>query len=257
MANRRFPTEQMDLCNAWFNTIQTEDSWTELDPIGEGESQAIRVKRSDGLIGVAKPGVPKSDNICRAAHEKIAFDLAHLLELPVPPVILWDRGAAHNDNQYLSISAWAFQQSKKWTNAQQEGIITDVSRTSALHVISAMRVFHTWISDTDRKTDHIQINLKSSQSELGIAFIDHAFSMSYVWKSDNHPSGPSGKYMPDLDNNETMTQVADAIAILADDDIRALINRVPEVYLPDVKKEHIICNLLNRKGRLKNMLSIA
>jgi hypothetical protein len=55
-----------------------------------------------GRLGAQRPspwvlpnrGYPKGaqDYLCRAAHES-GFDLAYILELPVPPVVLWPEGA--------------------------------------------------------------------------------------------------------------------------------------------------------------------
>jgi hypothetical protein len=64
--------------------------------------------RLTGTMGVAKPGRPvASDMTCRAAHEKIAFDLAHRLDLPIPPVVLWGKDLGQPYARGRSISAWA------------------------------------------------------------------------------------------------------------------------------------------------------
>src|SRR5690242_14723948 len=98
MTTRNFPPGQLALCEEWFALVLTPDVWTDKGPVGEGESASINVENQGGLRGIAKPGQPKVDGVRRAAHEKIAFDLAHMLELPIPPVVLWDRGATQPDN---------------------------------------------------------------------------------------------------------------------------------------------------------------
>ena len=257
MAILRFPPAQVDLCASWFDTIETSDPWTEMGAIGEGESEAIRVTNHAGLNGVAKPGKPKTDGVCRAAHEKIAADLAHTLGLPVPPVVLWDRGNEHEANRYLSISAWAFPQAVKWDTAQKMGFLTADLIASAGPAVSAMLVFHTWISDTDRKSDHTQINVDSPEDELGTAFIDHAFSMSYVWKAADHPAGACPRYMPAPELPEIMTQTADRIAALAVEEVTRLVNRLPLAYLPQPQRGHILSNLVSRKARLRDILGLS
>jgi hypothetical protein len=232
---RHFSQEQLELCNKWFSLVETTDIWNELGPVGDGESQSIRVQNTDGLIGVAKPGQPKTDGICRAAHEKIAFDLAHILEFPVPPVILWDRGDGHQDNRYLSISAWAFPQSVKWNNAQQMGILTEQLQLSVGPALSAMHVFHTWISNTDRKSDHIQVNIDSQGDELEIAFIDHAYSMSQVWKGDNWQVGECPKYLYELVIPEIISQVIENIENYPKNKIEEIVTRIPIHYLSETE----------------------
>jgi hypothetical protein len=255
MAFRIFPPAQIELCEAWFATVETTDEWTDKGAVGEGESGSIRVARDDGLLGYAKPGQPRADGVPRAAHEKIAFDLAHLLEFPVPPVVLWDRGEGHLDNRYLSISAHAFPQCAKWDFAMNLGILTAELLQSASRTVSAMRAFHTWISDTDRKSDHTYVDLASTH-ELGMAFIDHAFSLSYVWKRDDHAAGPCLGYMPTPEIVGVVGEAADRIAELPVDRITDIVNRVPAPYLQDDARKHILSNLLSRKQQLRAILAI-
>lgn len=256
MSFRRFSPEQLALCERWFNQVETSETWEDKGPVGEGESESRRVENKDGLRGVAKPGVVKTDGVWRSAHEKIAFDLAHLLDLPIPPVVLWDRGDGPDVHRHSSISAWAFPNAMKWNLAEKKGLISAASLASAGSVASATRVFHTWISDTDRKLDHIQIDLDSPDDQLGMAFIDHAYSMSYVWKRSNWTAGASKIYKPIPEIRDVMIQMSDKIAVLSTNDISRIINRIPSEYLPSNAAEHIISNLVSRKGQLPTLLSI-
>jgi hypothetical protein len=254
MSLRRFSSAQLDQCAAWFDLVETPDESTDLGPIGEGESQSIRVT-SNNIFGVAKPGPAKaSDLVCRAAHEKIAFDLAHRLDLPIPPVILWGKDMGH----YVrgrSISAWAFSRAAKWDEAHRLGLLTPELIASAGSVVSAMRVFHTWISDTDRKSDHTQVDLDSADM-LGVAFIDHAFSMSYQWKQPDANVGACPPYMPALEDQGTMLQVAELISQTSDVVIEHIVNRIPASYLPPAERQHILDNLKGRRGKLRTILGL-
>lgn len=256
MLFRRFSPEQLAICEQWFNEVETSETWEDKGPVGEGESESRRVENRDGLRGVAKPGVVKTDGVWRSAHEKIAFDLAHLLDLPIPPVVLWDRGDDPKLHRYSSISAWAFPNAMKWNLAEGKGLISAASLASAGPVASATRVFHTWISDTDRKPDHIQIDLDSPDGQLGMAFIDHAYSMSQVWKGPNWKAGASKSYKPIPEIPDVMLQMSEKIAALNTDNISGIINRIPSQYLPSNAAEHIISNLVSRKGQLPALLSI-
>jgi hypothetical protein len=88
MPVQQFTEARQRLRYEWFDLVETQDDWTDLGPIGHGESCPIRVEnKRTGRRGAAKPGAPKAaEDFCRAAHEKLAYDLAYLLELPVQPV---------------------------------------------------------------------------------------------------------------------------------------------------------------------------
>jgi hypothetical protein len=254
-----FSAVQRRLRDEWFELLETPDDWTECGPMNDGESVSIRVQNSaTGMRGVAKPGPSKGaeENHCRAAHEKLAYDLAYLVALPVAPVVLWHQGVPDQYKRGRSISAWAFQQAAKWDEANARGKITPPSRESAGPIVSAMRVFHTWISDTDRKSDHAQVDVDSPEGALSVAFIDHAHSMSWVWKSADHPTPPQAAYMPAPEIREVMVETAEFIAGIPDTDVSRVVNRIPLPYLPDVQKAHILGNLLVRKGNLRAILSI-
>jgi hypothetical protein len=254
---RRFSPTQNSLCVQWFHVVETTDAWTELGPVGEGESQSVRVSNSNGVLGIAKPGPAKGkDKCCRAAHEKLAFDLAHTLGLPVPPVILWADGMPNNYVVGRSISAWAFPQTAKWDEANNQGIITEKLKDSAGPIVSAMQAFHTWISDTDRKSDHVQVDLDSAGDKLGLAFIDHAYSMSHVWKGPDHKAGPCGKYMPAPESPTVIRETCNRIAAFPETQISQLVNRIPLTYLPEPQRGYILQNLISRKTRLQTILAI-
>jgi len=257
MALRRFSAERLVLCRDWFDSVETKDEWDDKGSIGPGESRAIKVSRkADGLLGAAKPGEPKADGVCRAAHEKIAFDLAHELDFPVPPVILWDRGDGQGVNRYLAISAWAFQQCASWDAACSKGTVSESDKASISEPCSAMRVFHTWIGDCDRKTEHVQVDEDSPDGDLAIAFIDHAYSMSQQWKGPDAAIQPSPHYMPLPEEREAMLQAVERIEVLSDEEIKRIVERIPETYLPAAEKGHIIANLISRKAKLRQILGL-
>jgi len=257
MPIRRFTEDSMALCNLWYEQVETSDEWDVVCDLGASESRPIKVRNQNGLTGVAKPGPACGHmlEVCRAAHEKLAFDLTHLLELPIPPVILWNS----DPEKFIrgrAISAWAFNDCQSWDEAARMGVLTPDLIATASEAISAMRAFHTWISDTDRKSDHTQINIASDARGLGLAFIDQAFSMSMVWKGPNHPGGACGNYLPAPENKEVTAQVADRILGLPNNEIQRLVDRIPSLFLPDTEKSHIRDNLLSRKGSLRALLGV-
>ncbi len=256
MSLRRFSSEYLRLCDEWFNTIETNENWIDLGPVGEGESRSIRVQSElTKIVAVAKPGPEIASSVeCRAAHEKIAFDLAHSLELLVPPVVLWSEGLGNTYVRGRNISAWAFPQSQQWNAATN--LLTPELINSASDIFSAMRVFHTWISDSDRKSDHTQVDLNSQNGKLGVSFIDHAFSLSQQWKLPDAPNGACPVYMPTPENHVTLKWMITRIEALADTEIERLVNRIPVAYLPEAERGLILSNLITRRQNLNTILSL-
>ena len=228
-----------------------------MDPLAKVSPLSIRVKNAIGTLGIAKPGArmagkPRLPRSSRKAY----FDLAHVLELPVPPVILWSDGLGAPYVRGRSISAWAFPQAMKWQEAESKGLLSVAAKDSVRAQASAMRVFHTWISDTDRKSEHTQINLDSPDGELGIAFIDHAFAMFHVWNAPNHGAGRCAPYMPVPQIPDVIMATCARISGISDAEMSRLVNRIPIGYLPEPNRGHILSNLLARKGRLRAILGI-
>ncbi len=255
MRIRRFSQERLELCAKWFDLVETRDAWEGRGPIGgRGNSNPTHVYSAAlDLRGVAKPGPPKGrDDWCRAANEKLAFDLAHKLDLPVPPVVLWNEGMPAQFKCGRSISAWAFRCPLDWDKAP----ITEPVCESARSLFSAMRVFHAWISDGDRGPHNSLVNQDSLAGELELAFVDHDNGMSYVWDTENSPLGPSHEYMPVRRMQEVMVQTADRIAALPDQEVQRLLERIPKPYLPEPKRRYVLNNLLSRKGRMRAMLGL-
>jgi hypothetical protein len=92
---RCFQTDVETVADAWRLETLTSLAWSSPGNPGEagGQAQGFFVK-CGGLTGFAKPSKQANeppDAPPRAAHEKIASDLAFDLRLPVPPVVMWRR----------------------------------------------------------------------------------------------------------------------------------------------------------------------
>lgn len=185
----------------------------------------------------------------RAAHEKIAADLGHLLELPIPPVTLWTDPAS---GKLYSISAFAFPQALTWDQATP--LRTPAFMANALSILAAGFVFHTWISDGDHGGNggNVLIDQGSSEAEPSLAFIDHAFSMSQNWNEASPPCIPLGAYYAPVNDlpREHLERVVKRVQGIKDDQIQHLIGRVPPQFLPDLQANLIRKCLLRRRGEL-------
>jgi hypothetical protein len=145
----------------------------------------------------------------------------------------------------------------KWDEADSKKLLSPQHKASAGPMISATRVFHTWIGDSDRKPTHIHVDLNSPPDEIVLAFFDHAHAFSHSWKGPNVPMSLCGDYLAGQGVpvvHEVMVETAIAIAAVDDDEITRLVNRIPAAYLPDPERAHIMSNLLGRKGLLRGLL---
>ncbi len=253
---RAFSPDLEAIAESWAKSAVTEQPWKDGGPFGNTESKPFSVSCGN-LSGIAKPGEKKTDNICRAAHEKITSDLAFELKLPIPSVILWDMGEKVDAarDRYVAISAWAFPQPVPWGPAT--ATLTDQQKTEASQVMSAMLAFETWVSCIDRKADHVLVYLPGSGQPLQLAFIDFAYSLSQQWTSTDAPVVATGSYLPLPQDEDSLKTMVDRIEQFSDQSIGAILNRVPIQYLPEGKKALIMANLKSRKQKLRSLFLIA
>ena len=251
---RAFSPEVEALAQAWSANAVTAEQWKH-EGYFLGESVAVKVSLG-ALMGVIKPGRKKFDRICRAAHERIASDLAFELHLPVPPVILLDLGELKDINRerYVAVSAFPFPQPSSW--AQASAAFSDEHTTETSQVMSAMLGFETWVSCNDRKDAHVLAYLPAPDQPLQLAFIDYAFSMSQVWKVENDPAGRTGAYLPVQRDDDALRTMLDRISQFDDGKIDTIVSRIPAEYLPAEKKTLIVANLQSRKQRLHTLFGL-
>jgi hypothetical protein len=99
------------------------------------------------------------------------------------------------------------------------------------------------------------VDLDSAEA-LGVAFIDHAFSMSHQWKQLDAPIGACPQYMPAPEDRGTMLEVAELISRFRDTEIERIVNRIPAAYLLPTERQPILDNLKGRKGKLCAILGL-
>ncbi len=203
------------------------------------------------MLGVQKPGIETPTNPYTAATEKIVGDLAFVIGLPVPPVTLWDRGAAPGSPQFVAISAWAFQQPFTW--AQIEALLTRDQLRQLIRPASAMIPFEVWISAEDRQNaGNVLIGIEPSREVLG-AWIDYAFSLDHVRKGNNQMACTvTAMYPPvGVPDTDVMKSFAERIAAVDNTTVEGIINRIPSQCLPRAVADNIIRNLLSRRAAVR------
>lgn len=263
---RTFDGSLETLATDWRNAVISGDAWQVVQTCGSvgGEAQSL-VVRCASTGGYAKPG---HNNMAvtalpRAAHEKIVSDLAYELHLPIPPVILWDRGGAvpAGQERYTAISALAF------TNAQMWGSVVKLADVHARilpgtrEVASAMTVLDTWVDNRDRVNEGNLLVTEDTSGNpplLRMAYIDYAYSLTYGWMQGEgykaqtvvgcYPSPPLGV---------DVAIVADILArieALPTSTVEKIVKRIPDEFLPADRRQLIIDGLVYRAEHLRIFL---
>ncbi len=209
---------------------------------------------------VAKPSSnnPAVSDVAVAAHEKICADLAYDLELPVPPVILWNRDRPPaGEEQFTAISAVPFPAPRQWSEIKNNPAQLNAARGKMTAVVSAMTVFDTWVQNVDHN-DHpgnLLISMDSA-GELQVAYIDYAYSLAYPWKGQqaNYQQCCS-PYDPKIAADATIQRsVISAVQAFPEASIRDLVGRVPKEFLSSQHRTLIVDGLLDRQKRLIDIM---
>jgi hypothetical protein len=253
MSYRCFAEPDEKIAAAWSAMPVAGDVWTLGAQIGRGEAGSFHGTSDKGCRAVCKPAFDPNGTP-RAAHERIAADLAFALKLPVPAVCLWTAP----DGGQFGVSAWAFPQALTWAE-----VATRLSATfmqNAAPTFSAARVFHSWIGDTDHNgnADNVVVDISSSDERPGVAFIDHAFSMSYNPQFSTQPAAALPLcYLPNgLLNIEVTKDIVAAINALDANMIENTVGRIPAAFLPPDRGRAIIEGLLKRRDELERIFGV-
>jgi hypothetical protein len=237
MTYRRFAEADEKIADGWSAQPVTADQWTLGRNIGRGEAGSFHAASDKGCRAACKPAF-HGNGTPRAAHERIASDLARALHLPVPAVCLWTNPASR---ELFALSAWAFAQALTWGEIATR--LSAVFMQNAAATFSAARVFHTWIGDTDHNGNpgNVVVDLASSDSSPGIAFIDHAFSMSYDAQFQTRPltALPVSYIPPALHDAGAARDMATAINDLDSKLIEDTVRRVPGPFLPLIRERSL------------------
>jgi hypothetical protein len=147
-------------------------------------------------------------------------------------------------------------QCETWDVAQGLNILTPEVIDSTSAVSSAMRVFHSWISDTDRGGKHVFVD--TDRPKVGaVAYIDHSWGFSHEWQVEHHPNPSITNYMHAAEDRVTMELMVDRIAGLSPDEIDRIVGRIPGGYLPSSERGRILSNLKLRQGNLRSLLGLS
>jgi len=139
---------------------------------------------SGTVNGYAKPSKVDTDPkpYPRAAHEKIAADLAFELGLPLSPVVLhrWPGAPPQGNQPFVAISLIPFLNVHKWQHIVAVPAIAPQMKKELTPVASALVPFDTWVDNGDRANEGNLIVSKDGtdlSKPLRVAYIDYSNSM--------------------------------------------------------------------------------
>ncbi len=263
----RFDPDLVELRNKWSGSAICEDhQWHRISENETSDSSPFDMRDNDNLRGKAKPGHLDS-SVSRAAHEKIAADLAAMLDLPIPPATLYRLPEPVPDcprkkrpgDPNICILAWAFPACDEWRHLQSQ--FTEAHLASAVDPCSAMWVFDSWISADDRDgSKHIVVDANLGPGPLRLAFIDYAFSLSRTWERSGSNIGAAAWKMPmpaDQRNQGIVDKIVDKISTLDEGAVEEVVKRIGTDWLPEARSDVIISNLLTRKSGIADLVSAA
>jgi hypothetical protein len=263
--HRQFPSACEMVAAHWRVEIESPDDWSPRST-GEnvgGESAGYFVTCGP-LNAYAKPSkIDRSrEPVPRAAHEKIAADLACDLGLPVPPAVLkrWGTPPPACDQPCVVCGLMPFFPVYKWAAVKAVPELEASLKGELRHAASAMVPFDTWLANTDRNNDGnllISRSTVSTSGKLHVAYIDFSYSMSHSWRPDFRTVTPVGAYPidpKDIDPVVTDSVVA-AIEMLGEEHIRSVVGRLPDEFLSPAGKTLITDGLLYRQSKLRAALN--
>jgi hypothetical protein len=252
---RVFPGHVAILGDTWAKTVDTKVTWTSTGRTWGSESQPFEV--SDGAhLGIAKPGIAKTDGIARAAHEKIAPDLAYFLGLPVPPAVLWHRvPCPPGAHPFCVISATAFIQPVDLGPSRH--LIVGPLLDDARRIASGIAAFDSWIGAQDRNPGNAIIDADTSAG-LKVAFIDYAYSLSHTLKNQpvqfqfvNDFAASFGGALANV-----VEEVVDLILGLPREAIEGAVRSIPDEFMSAADQQLVTAQLLQRRSGLRSVCGL-
>ena len=159
--------------------LETAEQWFK-DPIQTIDVTLTGVfsPTADGACPVCFDGTrsafvkprPGPENKLLVAREKISSDLAYLLGLPVAPVVVRCPMAPDWPN-YTAMSLVVSSSARLW------GAGGDKHIAIAAEILEHLRVFWTWIGDTDHNNHPGNLLFMVNGSKIELCAIDHAFTL--------------------------------------------------------------------------------
>jgi hypothetical protein len=170
------PESPLPKAAQWFQRPIQPIAVTPTGPFSSTADGACPVEFDGGDAAYVKPRPDAAKNPA-VAREKIAFDLAYLLELPVAPVVV--RLPEPNEWPHHSAMSLAALPSARLWGAGGHDIAT------AGEHLEKLRAFWTWIADEDHNGHPNNLLFAIRSGRCDVVAIDHSYSLCH-----RNPSAP-------------------------------------------------------------------
>lgn len=265
-----FPAALSDIRTLWRQEICSTHPW-QPDTTGilaPGEAGGYRV-RCDGFPFGAYLKPTKIDaNTPRAANEKIVADLATDLGFDVPPVLLYRRTGCPPGEEfcccvslilYPELYQWGLVWNL-WNLPNMEAVLRGIVGAS-LAQYSGNVALDLWIGQTDRNNaGNVVFGIDpKNRAEGGFVFLDHAFTLNYQnrWAGNGWQAITMVPLPPpflDCINKPLVLAACERIAGISDDAVAAIVNRMPDSFMPGAHRTIVTTGLNGRKPLLREFV---
>lgn len=260
-----YPAGVEDIAEHWRRSPHTNLNWSEendraqgMNP-GEAGGYVVRAPRLS-YPAYLKPTKPCPTDRPRAAYEKIASDLAHELQLPVPPVQLYERPDqpdGEEDRCCVSLIMYNEVHNLGQVNRLPNPLAAEIDQ--ALTEGSGIAAFDAWIGNQDRSNRKNTLIGVDENEELHAVFIDHAnaFNMRGAWEDgawdDVSVSRMPGRLQDAIDWEATLGTV-ERIEALSAEVITEVVERIPADYMADSHRDVVCEGLLARRELVRPVM---
>jgi hypothetical protein len=204
----------------------------------------------------------------RPAREKIAFDLAFDVGVPVAPVVLIDRhDAGMTEERFVDASLVMFPGQQPWwavrraLNKPGASPLRDKARQSLSIDAARALAFDTWVGQTEHQPDHPHnIILGWEQSRSSFVFLDYEYAFGGLddeWRGDRRfecAVAPFPEELLDALDPACLEGTISRIEGVSPSTIEAIVTRIPSEFLDDGPKSVIIEGLVARQALVRDVL---
>lgn len=273
-------TPDTDTVQSINNTIATDWrtravstlSWNKCDNQAgarQGEAGGYFVE-ADGFPRRAylKPAKPHKDSIARAAREKIAADLAHDLDLPVPPAQLTtlDEPLPEGCEAAVVVTLVMYPRQHPWEIVKKlpkDDSPASLAIAKMVSGYSHMLAFDTWVAQSDHGDHPHNIVWGYDPNDLAsseLIFLDYAYSMGFNgnWLDDKWRDLQIAPFPPMIRENlnkSALRQTVERICDLKQEVIEAIVRRLPETHLQGDDMDLLSEALIGRRELLSNKIN--
>jgi hypothetical protein len=243
-----FAAEALPTADRWFQEPVQLIPVTPLGPFSATADGACQVALADGAVAFVKPRPDAPRNLV-VAREKIAADLAHILELPVAPVVVRlpmpDQGWPHHSAMSLS----CLKAGRLWAAGG------DVHRAIAGQTLEALRVFWTWIGDGDHNGHGQNLLFEVRAGGVAVVAIDHSYSLCHQNAANPLAVGECNGYGTKDEFRATAQLTLVKIRTLEWSTVESIVQRMHPILTAE-EQERILKILKERRDRLGALLGL-